>query len=204
MLYRLVCNIRFYFNELILVRRSRLHVFFKIAVLKSFAILLTKHLCYTVLLIKLQAWRPAFPIKRRLRHWCFSENIAKILRAAILLNTSCSLHFSEILCGNRILWTSLGTKLTFFIFLVPWLCFPLELSRVRLWCLRLFRTCFHAKICSKCNFSSHCNVHSSTILTESLKFWNNFRITVNSRSSLLQKLNMSFLYIILCYHFSLG
>ena len=120
------------------------------------------------------------------------------------MNTSCSLHFSEILCGNRILSTSLGTKLTFFIFLVPWLCFPLELSRVRLWCLRLFGTCFHAKICSKCNFSSHCNVHSSTILTESLNFWNNFRITVNSRSSLLQKLNMSFLYIILSYHFYLG
>ena len=73
--------------------------------------------------IKLQAWRSAFLLKKRFQHRCFPVNIAKFLRAAFLRNNFCSLYFSEILCDERILWTSLGTKLAFFIFLVLLLCF---------------------------------------------------------------------------------
>ena len=57
------------------------------------------------------------------QHTYFPVNIAKLLRTIFLKNTSCSLNFSEILSDNRILWTSLGKKLIFFIFFVPLLWF---------------------------------------------------------------------------------
>ena len=78
-----------------------------------------KHLCWSFFLRKLQAWRSAFLLKKRLQCSCFPVNIAKFLRTIFFLwNASCSLYFSKILCGDRIFWTSLGT------FLVPLLCFP--------------------------------------------------------------------------------
>ena len=40
-------------------RSSRLQMFFKIGVLKIFAIVTGKHLCWSFFLIKLQAWEPA-------------------------------------------------------------------------------------------------------------------------------------------------
>ena len=70
-------------------------------------------------------------------------------------------------------------------------------------CFVLFRTCFHSKIFSKCNFCTYCSVGSSTILIESLKFRNNSRITLASPSNLLWKLNIVFLDIMLCYYFCL-
>ena len=80
------------------------------------------------------------------------------------------------LLGHKI--KSLDIKLTFFIFLVPLLCFLSYLIRIRSpW---LLRTCFHTKIFFKCNFSTHYKVDSNTILTESLKFRNSSRITVTS------------------------
>ena len=51
-------------------------MFFKIGVLKNFAIFLEKHFCWSLLLRKLQASR----LKRRLQHRCFPKNIAKFLR----------------------------------------------------------------------------------------------------------------------------
>ena len=57
---------------------------------------------------------------------------------------------------------------------------------------------------SKCNFRTHYNVASSTILIESLKFRNNSRITVTSPSNLFAKtVNMRFLNIMVFYCFSL-
>ena len=42
-------------------------MFFKIDVLKRFAILTGKHLCWSFFLIRLQAWRPATLLKSRLQ-----------------------------------------------------------------------------------------------------------------------------------------
>ena len=50
-------------------------MFFKIGVLKNF------------FLIKLQAWRPATLLKKRLQDRCFPVNIAKFLSAPFLWNT---------------------------------------------------------------------------------------------------------------------
>ena len=50
-------------------RSSRSQMFFKIGVLKKFAMFTGKHLCWSLFLIKLQAFR------------CFPVNITKLLRA---------------------------------------------------------------------------------------------------------------------------
>ena len=100
------------------LRSSRSQMFFKIGVLKNFPMLAKKHLCSNLFLIKLGPWRPVLLLKTRFQHRCFSVNIAKFLRAAFLWNTFCS--YSD----YKILWTSLGTILTCFIFLVLLLCFP--------------------------------------------------------------------------------
>ena len=70
-------------------------MFFKIGLLKNFAIFTGKHLCWS-LLIKLQVWRPA----KRLQHRCFRVNIAKFLWISFLQNTSigCSFFFKK--CVN--------------------------------------------------------------------------------------------------------
>ena len=53
-------------------KSSRPQMFFKIGVFKKFTIFREKHLCWSVLLIKLQAF------------WCFPVNIAKFLRIVLL------------------------------------------------------------------------------------------------------------------------
>ena len=45
-------------------KSSRLHMFFKMGVLKNFTIFTEKHLCWSLFLIRLQAWRPATLSKR--------------------------------------------------------------------------------------------------------------------------------------------
>ena len=55
-------------------RSSRSQMFFKVDVFKNFAIFTGKHLCWSLFLIKLQAFR------------CFPVNIAKFLRVAFLQN----------------------------------------------------------------------------------------------------------------------
>ena len=57
-------------------RSSRSQMFFKIGVLKNFIIFTGKHLCWSLFLIKLQAFN------------CFPVNNAKILKAAFLWNNS--------------------------------------------------------------------------------------------------------------------
>ena len=89
--------------------------------------------------------------------------------------------FIIILRDDRILWTSLGTKLTCFYSCFLYYCFVfLHIGSPLLFC-----TCFHTKISSKCNFRSHFNVGSSTILIESLKTRNNCRTLATSPSNLL-------------------
>ena len=95
---------------------SRLQMFYKIDALKNLAIFTGKHLRWRFLLTKF--------IKKRLQHRCFPVNIAKCLSTAFYTEHSRSLDFLEILCDDRILWMSSGTKLIFFTFLVQLLCFP--------------------------------------------------------------------------------
>ena len=69
----------FYKKTLSIFRSSRSQKFFKIGVLKNFAIFTRKHLCWSLFLIKLQAKRDSS--KRRL-----PVNIAKYLRTPLLKN----------------------------------------------------------------------------------------------------------------------
>ena len=69
---------------------NRFQMFFK-AGIKSFAIFTGKHLCWSLFLIKLQDWRLAFSLKKKLQHRCFHINIARFLKTAFLWNT---FHFT--------------------------------------------------------------------------------------------------------------
>ena len=48
-------------------------------------ILKGKHLCWSLFLIKLQAWRSAVLFKKRLHYCCFPANIIKFLRTAFCM-----------------------------------------------------------------------------------------------------------------------
>ena len=48
-------------------------------------ILKGKHLCWSLFLIKLQAWRSAVLFKKRLHYSCFPVNIIKLLRTAFCM-----------------------------------------------------------------------------------------------------------------------
>ena len=65
-------------------RSSRSQIFFKIGVLKKFTIFTGKLLCWSLFLMKLQAFMPATLLKKRLQHRRFPVNIAKFLRTAFL------------------------------------------------------------------------------------------------------------------------
>ena len=54
-------------------------------VLKNFVIFTGKHLCWSLFLIKLQAYKF---IEKRLQNWCFPLHVRKFLRTSILKNIS--------------------------------------------------------------------------------------------------------------------
>ena len=54
-------------------------------VLKNFVIFTVKHLCWSLFLIKLQAYKF---IEKRLQNWCFPLHVRKFLRTSILKNIS--------------------------------------------------------------------------------------------------------------------
>ena len=58
---------------------------FKKGVLENFAIFTGKHSYWSLFLIKLQAWRPATLLKKRLQYRCFPVNIPKFLRTAFFI-----------------------------------------------------------------------------------------------------------------------
>ena len=62
-----------------LLRSSRSQMFFKISVLKNFAIFTGEHLCW-----RLTPENACTFIKKRLQHWCFPVNIVKFLRITFL------------------------------------------------------------------------------------------------------------------------
>ena len=93
-------------------RSSLSQMFFKIGVLKNFANFIGKHQCWSIFLIKLQAWRPATLLKRD------SNTGAKFLRTLFLQNTSDGCFWANpgdlcgSLCGEVMLW-SLSTSLSY-------------------------------------------------------------------------------------------
>ena len=115
-----------------------------------------KQLCWSLLLIKLQAWRTPTQL--------FSCEYCEILWNSFLWNASRlwvqNWYFSYSLCH----------------------CFVFLHNSIRISLSWLFRTCFHTKIVTlvKCSFPTHYNVGSSSILIESVMFRNNSRITVTS------------------------
>ena len=69
------------------LRSSRLQMFFKIGVLETFTDFTGKHLCWSLFLIKLQAYACNF-IKRRIQNKCFPVKFAKFLKTPFLQNSS--------------------------------------------------------------------------------------------------------------------
>ena len=61
-------------------RGSHQKVFYKKGVLKNFVNFTGKHLCWSLFLINLQAWRSGTLLKKRLHHICLPVNIAIFLR----------------------------------------------------------------------------------------------------------------------------
>ena len=84
-------------------RRSQM--FYKIEARKNLAIFTGKHLCWRFILINF--------IKKRLQHRCFPANIAKCLSTALYIEHFVPIHFSECLCGDRIL-SIFGYKIDIF------------------------------------------------------------------------------------------
>ena len=70
-------------------RSSRSQMFFKIDVLKNFAIFTGKHLCWSLFLIKLQAFK------------CFPVNIAKFLRSSFFIENLLLQMFCFTLCFHK-------------------------------------------------------------------------------------------------------
>ena len=68
--------------------RSSHQRYFKKAVLKYFGIFTGKHLCWSLILIKLRAckFKACTFIKKRLQHSCSPVNISKFLKTPILKN----------------------------------------------------------------------------------------------------------------------
>ena len=60
-------------------------MFFKKGAPKIFATFTGKHLCWSLFLKKLQAWRPASLLTRDSEQRCFPVNIAKFLRTPLFL-----------------------------------------------------------------------------------------------------------------------
>ena len=59
-------------------------MFFKMGILKNLANFTGKHLCWSLFLIKLQAFQACNFIKKRLQHRCFPMKFAKFIRTPFL------------------------------------------------------------------------------------------------------------------------
>ena len=81
-------------------------VFCKKAVLKNFAIFTWKRLCWSLFLIKLQAWRPAAwacsYIKKRLHHRCFPKFFNKFSKLFTHFTPQCYLLQKTKVSGKSI------------------------------------------------------------------------------------------------------
>ena len=141
------------------LRSSRSQMFFKIGVLKI-SQCSQKTPVFESLFNKVGALKACIFIKKEIPTQVSSSKYCEIFKNSFFVQ-----HFLFIILlrDDRILWRSLGTKLTCFIFLVLLLCFPSYRKSI------VVSYLFYTKISSKRNFRTHFNVDSSSILTESLK-----------------------------------
>ena len=73
-------------NQCFLFRSSRLQMFFKVGVLKSYAIFAGKHLRWSLFLINLQSFGPATLLKRNSDKGAFLCILQKFLRTAYFID----------------------------------------------------------------------------------------------------------------------
>ena len=98
-------------------RSSLSQMFFKIGVLKNFANFIGKHQCWSLFLIKLQAWRPATLLKRDSNTGVFLWNLRNSKEHLFLQNTSGGCFWANpgdvcgSLSGEVVLW-SFSTSLS--------------------------------------------------------------------------------------------
>ena len=97
---------------------SRSQMFLKMAVLKRFAIAVKKTPIVECLFNKFAGLYACILLKRNFNTVVFFINFYE----QVFCRTPHSSLFFETLCDDRTFWTSLGAKLTFFIFHVPFLC----------------------------------------------------------------------------------
>ena len=76
-------------------------MFFKICILKHFAIFTGKHLCWSLFFNEITGFRFATLLRKRLQHRCFPANIAKFLRAALFPE---HLRWLVLKVGNSVLY----------------------------------------------------------------------------------------------------
>ena len=109
-------NLTYFLNEpanFIMQRSSSSQMFFKLVALKDFAIFTGKHLCWSLFLIKLQAWRPATLLKRDSDTGAFCE-ICEILKNIWELLLLFSIQHSYLLIFKKpcaltpFCWTPIG------------------------------------------------------------------------------------------------
>ena len=165
------------------LRSSRSQMFFKIVILKKFAELPRKHLCWSVFLIKKQAWRPAYLSKKKeTTIQVFSCEYCEFFKSfftehLIILITHYAnvVHYTFPKFYVMIeFFGSICVQNSYFSYFL-YHCFVFLHDSIE----SVFHgTCFY-------NFRTHYKVRSSTILLESLKFRNNSRITVTFPSNLL-------------------
>ena len=92
-------------------RSSLSQIYFKIGVLKNFANFIRKQQCWSLFLIKLQAWRPATLLKRDSNTGVFLWNLWNFLEHLFLQNASSGCFWSNSgdlcgsLCDTVILWS---------------------------------------------------------------------------------------------------
>ena len=171
-------------------------MFFKVTVLKNVAVLSRKHLCWNLLLIKLQSWRPVFLLKKKLQHRWSSVNISKYLRTIFFTEHLLFItfpKFSVIIQFFGQLWVQNWHSLYFLRH-----CFFSLMTLLESVFHGLSILCFNTKSFGKYNFRTLYNIGSSTILSEPLKFRNNSRIKVTSHSNLLWKLWIWVFWISCC------
>ena len=72
-------------------------MFFKISVLKNFAIFEGKYMCWSLFLIKVQAFKLAKLLIKRLQRRCFYVYIAKFFKKALITARGCFFCFYVVL-----------------------------------------------------------------------------------------------------------
>ena len=78
--FQLICKLHYLQFGFQKYRSSRSQMYFRIGVLKNFAMFTGKYLCLSLFFINIQAWKPATLLKKRLRHRCFPVKFARFLR----------------------------------------------------------------------------------------------------------------------------